>query len=90
MAKIVTFHIPESWLEPINRLVGDKKLYPSRSELIRKAVARRLKIIIEEAKDNMRPKHNLMPTPNESEKDHLKRLVRETLEESKEKIPKNQ
>ena len=36
--KIVTVNIPESYLESIERLVGENGLYPSRSELIRCAV----------------------------------------------------
>ncbi len=36
--KIVTVNIPESYLESIERLIGDNGLYPSRSELIRVAV----------------------------------------------------
>lgn len=36
--KIVTVNVPESYLESIKKLVGDKGLYPSRSELIRVAV----------------------------------------------------
>ncbi|MHA2007851.1 MAG: ribbon-helix-helix domain-containing protein [Promethearchaeota archaeon] len=36
--KIVTVNIPESYLESIERLIGDGGLYPSRSELIRCAV----------------------------------------------------
>ncbi|MBY8986075.1 MAG: ribbon-helix-helix protein, CopG family [Candidatus Lokiarchaeota archaeon] len=36
--KIVTVNIPESYLESIERLIGENGLYPSRSELIRCAV----------------------------------------------------
>jgi Arc/MetJ-type ribon-helix-helix transcriptional regulator len=36
--KIVTVNIPESYLESIERLIGENGLYPSRSELIRVAV----------------------------------------------------
>ncbi|MFW9865342.1 MAG: CopG family ribbon-helix-helix protein [Promethearchaeota archaeon] len=36
--KIVTVNIPESYLENIERLIGENGLYPSRSELIRCAV----------------------------------------------------
>ena len=36
--KIVTVNIPESYLDSIEKLVGDEGLYPSRSELIRVAV----------------------------------------------------
>ena len=36
--KIVTVNIPESYLESIERLIGEDGLYPSRSELIRCAV----------------------------------------------------
>jgi Arc/MetJ-type ribon-helix-helix transcriptional regulator len=36
--KIVTVNIPESYLDAINKLIGDGGLYPSRSELIRTAV----------------------------------------------------
>ena len=89
MAKIVTIHIPETWIEAIKRLVGEDKLYPSRSELVRKAVSKKLKTYIEEAKTNMRPKPKLIPKPKESETEHLKRLVRETLEEKHERELQN-
>ena len=36
--KIVTVNIPESYIDSIERLVGENGLYPSRSELIRVAV----------------------------------------------------
>jgi Arc/MetJ-type ribon-helix-helix transcriptional regulator len=36
--KIVTVNIPESYLDSIEKLVGENGLYPSRSELIRVAV----------------------------------------------------
>ena len=36
--KIVTVNIPESYIEAIEKLVGNEGLYPSRSELIRVAV----------------------------------------------------
>jgi antitoxin ParD1/3/4 len=36
--KIVTVNIPESYLDSIEKLVGEDGLYPSRSELIRVAV----------------------------------------------------
>jgi Arc/MetJ-type ribon-helix-helix transcriptional regulator len=35
--KICTVNIPETYIEAIERLVGDDKLYPSRSELVRVA-----------------------------------------------------
>jgi Arc/MetJ-type ribon-helix-helix transcriptional regulator len=36
--KIVTVNVPESYLDAINKLIGEGGLYPSRSELIRCAV----------------------------------------------------
>ena len=36
--KIVTVNIPESYLDLINKLIGEDGLYPSRSELVRAAV----------------------------------------------------
>ncbi|MHA1194528.1 MAG: ribbon-helix-helix domain-containing protein [Promethearchaeota archaeon] len=36
--KIVTVNVPENYIEAINKLVGEKGIYPSRSELIRCAV----------------------------------------------------
>ncbi|MFX0042133.1 MAG: ribbon-helix-helix domain-containing protein [Promethearchaeota archaeon] len=36
--KIVTVNIPDSFLDSIEKLVGEDGLYPSRSELIRVAV----------------------------------------------------
>ena len=36
--KIVTVNIPESYLDSIEKLVGESGLYPSRSDLIRVAV----------------------------------------------------
>jgi len=38
MMKIVTVNVPESYIEAINKLIGENGLYPSRSELIRCAV----------------------------------------------------
>lgn len=36
--KIVTVNVPNSFLDAIEKLIGDNGLYPSRSELIRCAV----------------------------------------------------
>jgi hypothetical protein len=36
--KIITVNLPVTYLKAIDNLVGDKSLYPSRSELIRVAV----------------------------------------------------
>jgi len=36
--KICTVNIPESYIDAINKLIGENGLYPSRSELIRCAV----------------------------------------------------
>ena len=36
--KIVTVNVPESYIDAINKLIGNNGLYPSRSELIRCAV----------------------------------------------------
>jgi len=36
--KIVTVNVPESYIDAINKLIGEDGLYPSRSELIRCAV----------------------------------------------------
>jgi Arc/MetJ-type ribon-helix-helix transcriptional regulator len=36
--KIVTVNVPESYIEAIEKLIGENGLYPSRSELIRCAV----------------------------------------------------
>lgn len=36
--KIVTVNVPESYVEAIEKLIGEDGLYPSRSELIRCAV----------------------------------------------------
>ena len=36
--KIVTVNVPESYIDAINKLIGENGLYPSRSELIRVAV----------------------------------------------------
>ncbi|MBD3196183.1 MAG: ribbon-helix-helix protein, CopG family [Candidatus Lokiarchaeota archaeon] len=36
--KIVTVNVPESYIDAIEKLVGENGLYPSRSELIRCAV----------------------------------------------------
>lgn len=36
--KIVTVNVPESYIEAINKLIGEDGLFPSRSELIRVAV----------------------------------------------------
>ncbi|NHJ25641.1 MAG: ribbon-helix-helix protein, CopG family [Candidatus Lokiarchaeota archaeon] len=36
--KIVTVNVPESYIDAIEKLIGDGGLYPSRSELIRCAV----------------------------------------------------
>ncbi|MFX0106224.1 MAG: ribbon-helix-helix domain-containing protein [Candidatus Hodarchaeota archaeon] len=54
--KIVTVNIPESYLDSIEKLVGENGLYPSRSELIRVAVRdfllRELKMANDMAKYN--------------------------------------
>lgn len=57
--KIVTVNIPETYIESIERLVGDGGLYPSRSELIRCAVREFLIKELKRADDmlkNMPPK----------------------------------
>lgn len=49
--KIVTVNIPESFIEAIEKLIGDNGLYPSRSELIRCAVREFLLKELRMAKD---------------------------------------
>lgn len=49
--KIVTVNIPESFIEAMEKLTGEKGLYPSRSELIRVAVREFLLKEIEMAKN---------------------------------------
>ena len=49
--KIVTVNVPESYIEAIKKLVGEKGLYPSRSELIRCAVREFLLKELEMAKN---------------------------------------
>jgi len=60
--KIVTVNVPESYIDAIQKLVGEKGLYPSRSELIRCAVRefliRELKIAINMGKYNERDLDN--------------------------------
>lgn len=36
--KIITVNLPESYLKAMDRMIGEKAIYPSRSELIRVAV----------------------------------------------------
>lgn len=48
--KIVTVNVPESYLDSIEKLIGEEGLYPSRSELIRVAVREFLLKEIEIAK----------------------------------------
>lgn len=62
--KIVTVNVPESYLEAIEKLVGDSGLYPSRSELIRCAVR---KFLINELK--MAKK--MIEMQNEPKREHL-------------------
>jgi len=58
--RIVTINIPESYLDAIAELVGEKGLYPSRSELIRVAVRqfllKELEIAKKMEKNNMEHK----------------------------------
>lgn len=48
--KIITVNLPTSYLKAIDMLIGDKGLYPSRSELIRVAVREFLNAELESAK----------------------------------------
>lgn len=59
--KIVTVNVPESYIEAIEKLVGENGLYPSRSELIRCAVREFLLKELRMAKN--------MTKYNETEKD---------------------
>lgn len=58
----MTVNVPESYIEAIKKLVGEKNLYPSRSELIRVAVREFLIKELEMAK-------NIHKFRNESEID---------------------
>ncbi len=49
--KIVTVNVPESYIDAIEKLVGENGLYPSRSELIRCAVREFLLKELEMAKN---------------------------------------
>ncbi|MHA1804493.1 MAG: ribbon-helix-helix domain-containing protein [Promethearchaeota archaeon] len=49
--KIVTVNIPESFIDVIEKLVGENGIYPSRSELIRCAVRDFLLKELQSAKD---------------------------------------
>ena len=70
--KIVTVNVPESYIEAIEKLIGEDGLYPSRSELIRCAVREFLLKELRMAK-NM-AKYN-EPKPEQEIKD-IKNYVR--------------
>lgn len=88
MAKIITVNIPEAWMPAIEKLVGIDSLYPSRSELVRRAIEDNLTKYIEISKENIVNPKIILPAENEEDK--LRRLVRESKEVHKIKELENQ
>lgn len=81
--KIVTINCPESYIDAINKLIGENGLYPSRSELIRVAVRefllKELKMANNMAKINEEDIEDL-------DEEHFVRIPIEKLDENTEKV----
>lgn len=76
--KIVTVNVPESYLDSIEKLVGEHGLYPSRSELIRVAVR---EFLLRELKmaDNMAKFNEPEPEPEDFDDQNFVRVPVERL-----------
>lgn len=68
--KIVTVNVPESYLDVIEKLIGNNGLYPSRSELIRCAVRA---FLIKELKIAKKIQHDTIKKENKhfNDKDYV-------------------
>lgn len=71
--KIVTVNVPESYIDAINKLIGEDGLYPSRSELIRCAVREFLIKELRLAK-NLEIKNAKDPEENDYDKEKFVRI----------------
>jgi len=68
--KIVTVNVPESYIDAINKLIGEDGLYPSRSELIRCAVR---EFLLKELKAaNLLVKYNTTEIDNYDDKNYVR------------------
>lgn len=68
--KIVTVNVPESYIDAINKLIGENGLYPSRSELIRCAVR---EFLLKELKAaNLLVKYNTTEIDNYDDKNYVR------------------
>lgn len=80
--KIVTVNVPESYIEAIEKLIGENGLYPSRSELIRCAVREFLLKELQMA-SHLKRSNN----PNRSEDFDEENFVRVPVEDKEGKEP---
>jgi Arc/MetJ-type ribon-helix-helix transcriptional regulator len=80
--KIVTVNVPESYIEAIEKLIGENGLYPSRSELIRCAVR---EFLLKELQMASRLKRS--NNPNRSEDFDEENFVRVPVEDKEGKEP---
>lgn len=81
MSKIVVVNFPEAWVPAIKKLVGPESINSSRSELFRKAIARKLRQELHESKLNIPPKD-----PKEVElleNQRVNNIVKETMEKAR-------
>ncbi|TFF83841.1 MAG: ribbon-helix-helix protein, CopG family [Promethearchaeota archaeon] len=81
--KIVTVNVPESYIDAINKLIGENGLYPSRSELIRCAVRDFLLKELKAANNIVRFNNNDL---NDFDEENFVRVPSERLDENSEPV----
>jgi len=85
--KIVTINVPETYVEAMQKLVGEDGLYPSRSELIRCAVREFLLKELEIANNIVKLKdRNLNDFGKEMDEDNFVRVPVESKNENNEPV----
>jgi Arc/MetJ-type ribon-helix-helix transcriptional regulator len=81
--KIVTVNVPESYIDAINKLIGENGLYPSRSELIRCAVRDFLLKELKAANNIVRFNNNDL---NDFDEENFVRVPSKRLDENSEPV----
>lgn len=85
--KVVSAHVPVSHLEAINKLVGKRGLYPSRSELVRNAIK---KYLLKKLKMIKKVSNNAPNAKSQEQREEDKKYVKVPVESGDKDEPEKQ
>ncbi len=81
MSKIVVINVPAAWIPAMDKLIGNTSINTSRCELVRKAIAKKLKEELRISKANIPPEDPKKLERLEQEK--VNKLVKESAEKTR-------